>query len=186
MHGLELLEDMDTSDDDQSENSNISDDDEIWVRTKERPRRHAKKRNSKTDSHVETIVDSEQSNLMTSGDSVCCSCSKSSSCKTTRCECRAANGSCCSSCNCAPTRCSNRGDIVVNDLSRQESIEGAGNLFESDERERSNDLASHGAMLLRTALSEKPGNKNDGGVVRKPLSDIGNSLVSVFVHKSSE
>ncbi|EYU36459.1 hypothetical protein MIMGU_mgv1a000376mg [Erythranthe guttata] len=159
VYGSQLLEDMDTSDDDESEESNLSNDDEVeWVRTKERPRRQ------------------KQSVQTTSVEGVCCTCSKSSSCKTSRCECRAASGMCSLTCTCTASRCSNRVEIAPNGLLQQETIENGGNLFGSDERQRSHDLASHGVMLLQTALSEKPGNANEGRVVRKPLSDIGNSL----------
>ncbi|KAK6116090.1 hypothetical protein DH2020_008359 [Rehmannia glutinosa] len=150
----ELLEDMDTSDDDQLEDSNpANDEDTEWELTIERKRRQAKKRNS---------------------EKVCCTCSKSSSCKTSRCECRAASGNCSLSCSCEPTRCSNREEITTN--------EAAGNMFETHETDR-NDLASHGAMLLQTALSEKPVSTNDGGSIRKPLSDIGNNLAISGVPK---
>ncbi|KAL7127691.1 hypothetical protein ABFS83_14G268900 [Erythranthe nasuta] len=177
VYGSQLLEDMDTSDDDESEESNLSNDDEVeWVRTKERPRRQSRRRNSKSESHVESIINSEQSVQTTSVEGVCCTCSKSSSCKTSRCECRAASGMCSLTCSCTASRCSNRVEIAPNGLLQQEKIENGGNLFGSDERQRSHDLASHGVMLLQTALSEKPGNANDGRVVRKPLSDIGNSL----------
>lgn len=55
------------------------------------------------------------------------------------------------------------------------------NMSLSDKAETSHDLATHGAMLLETALSEKPANQNtDGTAARKPLSDIGNNLVSVI------
>lgn len=166
MYGSELLEDMDTSDDEPPEHSNLANDEDTeWVRTKERKRRQARKRNTKMDNHVET-VDLEQSISMASIEGVCCSCSKVSLCKTSRCECRAASGICGLSCSCEPTRCSNR--------------EEAGNMFTGDVTEGTHDLASHGAMLLQTALSEKRANPNTDGAVRKPLSDIGNNLVSVI------
>ncbi|KAL0366357.1 UNVERIFIED_CONTAM: Kinesin-like protein KIN-4C [Sesamum radiatum] len=167
------LEDMDTSDDDQLEHLRLADDDGDWVRTKERKKRPARRRNSKTDSHVETAVDLEHLVVATSVEQVCCSCSKSSSCKTSRCECRAASGSCTPSCGCGPTKCSNREEVIGKDLLQPEA---AGTMLDTDETERSKNLASHGAMLLQTALSEKPVNTNDGGVARKPLSDIGNNL----------
>ncbi|KAI3460070.1 hypothetical protein Pfo_016733 [Paulownia fortunei] len=186
VYGFELLEDMDTSDDDQPEDSNLSNDEDTeWVRTKERKRRQARKRNSKMDDHIETIVDSEQSILVTSIEGGCCSCSKSSFCKTSRCECRAASGNCSLSCSCEPTRCSNREELNTKDLLQPEVVETAGNMFETEETERSYDLASHGAMLLQTALSEKPVNTNDAGATRKPLSDIGNNLAISSVPKTN-
>ncbi|GER47789.1 kinesin-like protein [Striga asiatica] len=134
----ELLEDMDTSDE--------SEEDVEWGHTIQRKVRQGGRK--------EKVVESV----------FCCSCSKSSFCKTTRCECRAVMGSCSISCSCGPTKCSNR-------------KESSGNLFERDEKESNNDeLVSHGAMLLQTALSEKPAGPNDAETVRKPLSDIGNNL----------
>ncbi|KAK4434246.1 Kinesin-like protein KIN-4C [Sesamum alatum] len=181
VYGFEL-EDMDTSDDDQPEHSSRSDDeDSEWVRTRERKKRQARKRNSKTDNPVETSVDLEHSHVATSTEQVCCSCSKSSLCKTSRCECRAASGNCTPSCSCEPTKCSNREDVIVKDSLQPET---AGNMLETDETERSKNLASQGAMLLQTALSEKPVNTNEGGgVTRKPLSDIGNNLANASVPK---
>ncbi|KAL0432658.1 UNVERIFIED_CONTAM: Kinesin-like protein KIN-4C [Sesamum latifolium] len=179
VYGFEL-EDMDTSDDDHQEHPRLSDDDGEWVRTRERKKRPARRRNSKTDSHVETVVDLEHLVVATSVERVCCSCSKSSSCKTSRCECRAASGNCTPSCGCGPTKCSNREEVIGKDLLQPEA---AGNMLDTDETERSKNLASHGAMLLQTALSDKPVNTNDGGVTRKPLSDIGNNLANASVPK---
>ncbi|KAL0308106.1 UNVERIFIED_CONTAM: Kinesin-like protein KIN-4C [Sesamum angustifolium] len=100
---------------------------------------------------------------------------KSSSCKTSRCECRAASGNCTPSCGCGPTKCSNREEVIGKELLHPET---AGNMLDMDETERSKNLASHGAMLLQTAMSDKLVNTNDGGVIRKPLSDIGNNLAN--------
>ncbi|XP_020547155.1 kinesin-like protein KIN-4C [Sesamum indicum] len=170
----------DTSDDDQREHPRLSDDtDDEWVRTRETKKRQARKRNSKTDSHVETAADLEHLVVATSIERVCCSCSKHSSCKTLRCECRAASGNCTPSCSCGRNKCSNREEVSAKDLLQPET---AGNMLDTDEKERSKNLASHGAMLLQTALSEKPVNANDG-VTRKPLSDIRNNLANASVPK---
>lgn len=148
---------MDTSEDAQLDVAS-DDEDAEWERTKER--RRLKKRNiSKMDTPFEKpILDLEQSVSVRSSEGVCCSCSKTSSCKTSRCECRAANGACDVSCSCEPTKCSNREQQVS----------------------ENNDLASHGAMLLQTALSEKPSNMNADATGRRPLSDIGNNLVPII------
>ena len=88
------------------------------------------------------------------GSKVCCSCSKKSLCKTLKCKCRATNGSCGTSCGCAPTKCTNRDT----------------DLFSIG--------ASHSALLLHTALVDKPAEKNSNCAPRgKALSDIGNTLV---------
>lgn len=155
---VEVLEDMDTSDD---LNLDVANDDEDveWERTKEK-KRHARKKtiNSIKMDEKPPILNLEQSVSREEG--VCCSCSKQSLCKTARCECRAANGSCDSSCSCEPTKCSNRTE-TSND-----------------------DLASHGAMLLQTALSDNHSNLNTtaAAAVRRPLSDIGNNqLLSILI-----
>ncbi|KAG6392989.1 hypothetical protein SASPL_147219 [Salvia splendens] len=150
-YDLELLEDMDTSDDEQPNVEN--DEDGEWVQTRERKRRQSKRRNSK-------MVDL----------GVCCTCSRYSSCKTSRCECRAANGSCSSSCSCRTNRCSNR------EASMKDMLDLSENMSLQEEAETSHDLAAHGAMLLGSALSGKPANQSTDGTVRKPLSDIGNNL----------
>ncbi|XP_057773194.1 kinesin-like protein KIN-4C [Salvia miltiorrhiza] len=161
IYDLELLEDMDTSDDEQSNLENDEDGD--WGKTRERKRRTSRKRNSKME-HF------DQSLSMRYTEGVCCSCSKSSSCKTSRCECRAASGICSSSCSCEATRCSNR------EASMKNMLQLSDNMSVCDEAETSHDLAAHGAMLLETALSEKPANQNTDGAARKPLSDIGNNI----------
>ncbi|KAL6504271.1 hypothetical protein OROGR_026194 [Orobanche gracilis] len=191
-YGFELLEDMDTSDDNCSEYSNQSNDDDTeWEHTIERSKRLARKRNSKTDNNVESVVDLEQPVMIDlelqsvkpkAIDIVCCTCSRNSFCKLSKwCECRAANGQCNRFCSCRVSRCSNREEINI------KAAEAGGsrvNVCEIDENERTHDLASHGAMLLQTALSEKPAAvTNDGSAVRKPLSDIGNSLPLSVVPK---
>ncbi|KAH6816991.1 P-loop containing nucleoside triphosphate hydrolases superfamily protein [Perilla frutescens var. frutescens] len=164
MYDLELLEDMDTSEDERSNLEN--DEDSEWGQTIERKRRQPRKKNS---NHVEK-VDCDQSIDVMSVEVVCCSCSKSSSCKTSRCECRAAGGICSSSCNCGATRCSNREEANA------KVLQLSGNMVAGEEAGSSNDLAAHGAMLLQTALSDKHADQNTNGAVRKPLSDIGNNL----------
>ncbi|GMY38934.1 kinesin-like protein kin-4c [Fagus crenata] len=164
-----LLEDMDTS---ESEHSDIDENDDEWVVSCSDidindedwalGKRRVRKRNSRTAGHT-----SVASNL------------KYSFCKTTKCQCRASGGSCGTSCGCLPTKCANRGTVLkeVGDSPESESAEGNGNGSGSDETEKSHVLASHGAMLLQSALVEKPAEENDdNGPKRKPLSDIGNKL----------
>lgn len=165
---------MDTSDDNSSHLDHATDVE--WGHTRERRRRQSRKRNSKTD--VEKAVDLGHPISIISTESVCCSCSKKSSCKTGRCECRAASGMCSSSCGCEPSKCSNREEEATMKDMLQLSVHMS---MSEEEVGNSHDLASHGAMLLQTALSEKNVNQNaDGSTVRKPLSDIGNNLVSLI------
>ncbi|XP_073281947.1 kinesin-like protein KIN-4C [Primulina huaijiensis] len=172
----ELLEDMDTSDEYEPEASDLfTDDDSVWECAK-RKRRQANKRNSKKDNPLETSMDLEEKNPVSSTEQVCCSCTKGSFCKTSRCECRAARGNCNMSCSCEPTRCSNREEVYAKDSVQTEFLESAGHISGTDDAEQNHSLASQGARLLQNALSQKPANMKDGGHTRKPLSDIGNNI----------
>lgn len=203
---------MDTS---ESEHSAIDENDDEWVVSRSDidindedwalGKRRVRKRNSRTAgrtsvaSNLSDNNDSGSLKLDSSGEGidaeklttalgVCCSCSKYSFCKTTKCQCRVSGGSCGTSCGCLPTKCANRGTVLkeVGDSPESESAEGNGNGSGSDETEKSHVLASHGAMLLQSALVEKPAEENDdNGPKRKPLSDIGNKLVCLILTLSS-
>jgi hypothetical protein len=82
-----------------------------------------------------------------------CSCSKSSSCKTNKCECRSSGAQCGEGCGCKDSKCSNR--------------------F-SDNTE----IVNQGVMLLENAFSEK---EVHDVKPRKPLYDIGNTPVSTAI-----
>lgn len=162
-------DDMDTS---ESEHSDVDDDDDDeWVNSEKRP---AKKRNSKVKrSQVIGNSDSDEKPTAQQASRLCCSCSKWSSCKTSKCECKAAGGSCGTHCGCETSKCTNRELIIISDS----PIQGATN---SDKN--ATDLASQGAMLLQSAMSEKPPQThNDGDKGRKPLSDIGNTGVCYHI-----
>ncbi|XP_071925031.1 kinesin-like protein KIN-4C isoform X1 [Coffea arabica] len=214
-NNLQSLEDMDTSDSEYSDNGQGDDDHELghtdlddpeWSLTNGR-RRRAKKRNSKNSSHSGTAShpisasDSEGLNTKTSGgedstgsqkyeSAICCSCSKKSLCKTMKCECRLADGICGTSCGCDPVKCSNRESALTqedNGLPPSEIVGLTRTASETDEADGSHVLASHGAMLLQSALSEKPMISNDeGGPRRKPLSDIGNTLAKSNAPKPNQ
>lgn len=175
-----LLEDMDTSESEHSSTDSADDDD--WVESGKRPR---KKRNSKAggQSRVGSDISSSE-NLRTENSGICCSCSKSSFCKLKKCECRAAGGTCRDSCSCAPNKCTNRETIKVEELDdfpQSAVAEGIGNLSGSDDTQKYHDLASHGAMLLQSALVDEPAEANDDcESKRKPLSEIGNKMVCSF------
>lgn len=97
---------------------------------------------------------------------VCCSCSKKSLCKTSKCGCRAAGGSCGTSCGCAASKCSNRGAVI-------------------NEIEKSSVLASQDAMLFQNTLIEKPSEmKDDCGPKKQALKEIGNIPVLLQTHFS--
>ncbi|XP_031248596.1 kinesin-like protein KIN-4C isoform X2 [Pistacia vera] len=205
-----FLEDMDTSDsehsdidgDDEWVNSDIDGDDE-WVKSRKRP---VKKRSSKNGgrSSVEFnqlgVDVSEKLRLDYSGEEtvaqkennesgLCCTCSKSSSCKTNKCHCRASGGICSSSCGCAAVKCSNREAVIgkKHDLPQSDVANSEESGPGADDKEKNHLLASEGAMLLQSALIEKPTEtNNDGGSRRKPLSDIGNALVKSNAPKPNQ
>ncbi|XP_062098284.1 kinesin-like protein KIN-4C isoform X2 [Humulus lupulus] len=109
--------------------------------------------------------------------STCCSCSKKSLCKTSKCICRSNGGSCGTSCGCIASKCSNRValPIQLNDSPGPEIAEAKVNSLKIAETRKDATDASHGAMLLQNALEQQLTEKNDHqGSYKKPLSDIGN------------
>ncbi|CAJ1974022.1 unnamed protein product [Sphenostylis stenocarpa] len=168
-----LLEDMDISET-ESDDYDFTDDD--W---EESGKLRVRKRKSKTD------MENNQSNINNSEDfkensgdvldtpeesasDICCSCSKTSLCKTTKCICRTLGSSCGSSCCCGVTKCANKESISNEPL--EEPTQSA-SIEETDEDRL---LVTQGAELLQGALVEMhPVTYSDQGH-RKPFSDIGN------------
>ncbi|CAN1825899.1 Kinesin-like protein KIN-4C, partial [Linum perenne] len=72
----------------------------------------------------EATVDTETCNNIPSIKKTggCCSCSKKSLCKTSKCECRAAKGSCGERCGCTTSKCSNRKGLAKKDSSLQSVV----------------------------------------------------------------
>ncbi|CAM8983309.1 unnamed protein product [Rhodiola kirilowii] len=169
---LALFEDMDTSESDRSDMEDADDDDE-WVQSGRKP---LGKRNSKTGSRSSIVPSPE----------VCCSCSKQSSCKLMRCECRAAGSSCGTSCGCVSTKCTNRdksSTIQGLETSKSDASDESKDVAATNENNK-NDLVSQGAVLLQNALADKLAEVNDHqGPRRKPLSDIGNTVAKSKVPK---
>ena len=146
--------DMDTAESSSEDSDAALSDDQDWVESNKkrvaarptRPKglpRPSSERSSPDDEVPATEPSVEESSL------ACCSCSKSSSCKTQKCECRAEGKSCGSGCGCVASKCANRA-----------------------KEEDAASLASQGALLLQGAFSD--GQRPP----RKPLSDIGNTSVS--------
>lgn len=141
---------MDTSESEHSDMEEASDNDD-WV--------PIRKQNSKTSDNASTLPTE-----------VCCKCSKKSLCKL-RCDCRAAGNSCGATCGCVSTRCTNRD--TSSDANEESKDAAASNEITKG------DLISQGAVLLQSALSDTLGEGNDHQKTRrKPLSDIGNTVVS--------
>ncbi|CAN0873449.1 Kinesin-like protein KIN-4C, partial [Linum grandiflorum] len=159
------MEDMDTSISDVSD-SETNDEDDEWVRS---TRKTSRKMNSRSIRGRESRSPSDSSSSGDGGNEAagqCCSCSRNSFCKTTKCECLAAGGICGPSCGCSKRKCSNR-DPAAHAMVNLGGASGKSNIEE---------LASHGAMLLEKAMFNKPAAEDDvSEEQRKPLSDIGNT-----------
>ena len=109
---------------------------------------------------------------------ICCSCSKKSLCKTTKCRCRSTGAGCGKSCGCALSKCTNREAVKLSNTPQSEMAESVPNHSDIVEAEKIGIVASQGAMLLQSALVEKPAEMNGNHRPRKqPLRDIGNMLV---------
>ncbi|RID72316.1 hypothetical protein BRARA_C04213 [Brassica rapa] len=196
-------EDMDTSDSDDSDHEREDPDlDDEWKPEQESERESEqesviklnRKRNFKVGRRRSSVVPrrsyeenldspSDEAVKPTSTSDVCCTCSKSSSCKTMKCQCRATKGSCGPSCGCSSVKCSNR-----NADGKQNNSTSILEHSESSQEEQQQVLASRGALLLQNALADKPVEEtnNDGEGTRtrrKPLSDIGNTTGKTNVPK---
>lgn len=101
-----------------------------------------------------------------SASGACCSCSKKSLCKTTKCECRAAGGSCGTSCGCAALKCTNRKVSSKADDSQQSEVAQKLPVSSSSETGKDN------------IMSQSTDLNNDLQPVRKPLHEIGNSRMN--------
>ncbi|XP_058069337.1 kinesin-like protein KIN-4C isoform X2 [Magnolia sinica] len=207
------LEDMDTSDSDRSDQdyAGYDDDDGDWV---ESGKLNVKKRGSKIGAqqaisssqedgrnpeslNSENLTNEEAINKNEkSASNICCSCSKYSSCKTGKCECRASSRTCGQTCGCRSSKCANReGSNMIKEVdssSQTEISEGSGigsspDSVGTNDAENNRVLASHGAMLLQSALSEKPVELKDGDTQqRRPLSDIGNTVIKCNAPRPSQ
>ncbi|CAH8389648.1 unnamed protein product [Eruca vesicaria subsp. sativa] len=192
-----IHEDMDTSDSDESDHEREDPDlDDEWKPEQESERESEqesviklnRKRNFKVGRRRSSVVVprrsyeenseslSDEAAKPTSSSDVCCTCSKSSSCKTMKCQCRATKGSCGPSCGCSSVKCSNRNNATS-------TLEHG----ENSQEEQQQVLASRGALLLQNALANKPVEETNDGegtkTRRKPLSDIGNTTGKTNVPK---
>lgn len=160
-----------------SDNNDVDEtDDDDWV---ESGKLRIRKRNSKSErSSMENIQSSDEASNVrgNSGETeICCSCTKSSSCKTAKCKCRSMGNTCGRSCGCLETKCANRASISNEEPAELEVTENGINETEKH-------LATQGAELLKSALI-KPTETNSDHGPRKPLSDIGNTVetFTIFV-----
>ncbi|WVZ21559.1 hypothetical protein V8G54_008881 [Vigna mungo] len=113
---------------------------------------------------------------------LCCSCSKKSLCKTSKCKCRSSGGSCGASCGCTRFKCTNR---ESNQLAGNEPLKS--NNTECSVEEDGSVIASECAKLLQSALVQKPASCQDNPVPKKkPLRDIQNSMVRLDDQKQGK
>ncbi|KAL9330001.1 hypothetical protein ACSQ67_005004 [Phaseolus vulgaris] len=170
------LEDMDIS---ETESDDYDFTDDEW---EESGKLRVRKRKSKTDmennesniNNSEDFTEYSRDLLDTPGErasDICCSCSINSSCKTTKCICRAMGSSCGNSCGCQVNKCENRSSI--SDESQEWPAQSAS--FEETDKDRL--LVTQGAELLQGALVDGHPETNNDQARRKPLSDIGNTQI---------
>ncbi|CAL9095684.1 unnamed protein product [Musa textilis] len=201
-HGVNNLDDMDISDTEMSDvfetdaeasdefESDVADADWIESRKKIRKKQFQNYQNRK--STVEDNIPagnlSEKPNeegkikVEKVGFEHCCSCSRVSSCKTKRCECRALSSVCSMYCGCILSKCSNREGGLINsdmdEISNSEAAESGGGFSSFDHvDDDTSKLVSEGTLLLQSALSKKT-TKEKNVKSRKPLSDIGNNVIN--------
>lgn len=92
----------------------------------------------------------------------CCSCSKKSLCKTTKCECRAAGGPCGTSCGCTPSKCSNKEAEMVDGVEKCSATVEAGDV--GPRRKPLSNINNN--TLVKSDVPEPP---NRGRKSRKPV-----------------
>ncbi|CAN1825896.1 Kinesin-like protein KIN-4C, partial [Linum perenne] len=110
----------------------------------------------------EATVDTETCNNIPSIKKTggCCSCSKKSLCKTSKCECRAAKGSCGERCGCTTSKCSNRKGLAKKDSSLQSVVTA----------QESAHTAGSGTTNHKTS---------EETIIRQPFSEIANVQVGL-------
>ncbi|THU67547.1 hypothetical protein C4D60_Mb05t25800 [Musa balbisiana] len=201
-HGVNNLDDMDISDTEMSDvfetdaeaseefESDVADEDWIESRKKIRKKQFPNYQNRKStlEDNIPVGNLSEKPNeegkikVEKIGFEHCCSCSRVSSCKTKRCECRALGSVCSTYCGCVPSKCSNREGGLINsdmdEISNSEAAESGGSLSSFDHvDDDTSKLVSEGTLLLQSALSKKTTTEEKNVKSRKPLSDIGNNVI---------
>ncbi|KAL6912146.1 hypothetical protein ACP4OV_000951 [Aristida adscensionis] len=162
-------DDMDTSDSDYSaELEDMSEESDLdgWLKQEKVKRRKRKVSRHSNPSlgrqNAQEIAEPEKSTDEKPGfpkdvASNGCSCSKFSSCKTNKCECRGSGAECGAECGCKDTKCCNR-------VSSSENTE----------------ILKQGVTFLENAMSEK-----DAHDTRKPLADIGNTAAQTKTKRRS-
>ncbi|KAF3329159.1 chromosome-associated kinesin KIF4 [Carex littledalei] len=180
--GAESENDMEISDVDSDDSDFVAcdqaDEESDWVSTIKKTRKKNRKVTSvpsrylfsgTTSRGVKSEISSDGAEETASGQ--CCTCSKSSFCKTKKCECRFSGAECGSSCGCSASKCANRG---FNNNYEEESCSFSD---KADEEKKKVNMASQAALLLESAMEsglEAKEEEEKGSKSRKPLGDIGN------------
>ncbi|CAN1825897.1 Kinesin-like protein KIN-4C, partial [Linum perenne] len=117
----------------------------------------------------EATVDTETCNNIPSIKKTggCCSCSKKSLCKTSKCECRAAKGSCGERCGCTTSKCSNRKGLAKKDSSLQSVVTA----------QESAHTAGSGTTSATSPLNDHK--TSEETIIRQPFSEIANVQVGL-------
>ncbi|CAD6242439.1 unnamed protein product [Miscanthus lutarioriparius] len=159
---INWVDDMDISDGEHSDELESMSDgsDSDWVQSNMKAKKHQRRVSSSSNPKLDCQNTQDNAEPEKPSDEKCirpknipsdgCSCSKSSSCKTNKCECRGSGAQCGAGCGCKDSKCSNR---------------------DSSTKEKAN----QGAMLLQNAFSEKEAQDAEP---RKPLANIGNNAVN--------
>jgi hypothetical protein len=159
------VDDMDISDSEHSDElENMSDgSDSDWVQSTRKAKKHQRRVSNHSNPNLDCQNTQGNAEPEKPSDEKCilpkyissdgCSCSKSSSCKTNKCECRGSGAQCGAGCGCKDSKCSNRDSSI--------------------------EKANQGAMLLQNAFSEKD---SQDAKPRKPLINIGNNMVSTVLY----
>ncbi|KAK7282893.1 hypothetical protein RIF29_12000 [Crotalaria pallida] len=200
----DILEDMDISD---KESDDCDDDDDVdydmeatdqeieesgnlTVRKRKPRSRHSSTENIYSNINgSEDVKDNSRDGLGETAFEVCCPCGRASSCKTTKCKCKAMGSSCGSSCRCLATKCANRALSTANvsqEPTQSVLIGGTQNDSSIEETNTDHLLATQGAELLQGALADMSAETNTDQGPRKPLSDIGNALVKSNAPKGNQ
>ncbi|XP_027354543.1 kinesin-like protein KIN-4C isoform X2 [Abrus precatorius] len=181
------LEDMDISETESDDHDLEETTDDEWEasgklrvrKRKSRSRRSGTKNDqlniNNADDRKENSKDGHVDESGETASDVCCSCSKISSCKTTKCKCKATGSSCGSSCGCLATKCGNR---ASEEPTQSGMVQRTGNNSSIEETDKHRLLATQGAELLQGALVDRLAETNSDQEPRKPLSDIGNTQLS--------
>ncbi|XP_029126715.1 kinesin-like protein KIN-4C [Cajanus cajan] len=191
-----LLEDMDTSET-ESDDYDLTDDEweesgKLRVGKKKSKTRRSDMENNQSNINISEDFKENSSDVVVdaygeTASDICCPCSRTSSCKTTKCKCKALGCSCGSSCGCLATKCANRASSnESHEPTQSRLVQRCGNNPCSEETDNDRHLVTQGAELLQGALIDTLARTNSDQGPRKPLSDIGNTQVKSNTNNGNE